>query len=288
MPVYRSHHVQAISFYRPDTGETAQFNLIEGATFEVVSKPLMQVIQAGKKITVQELVTLKVTVFDFAFIDMLTTWQDNYIPVQAVAAGSPNLQWYESGYLRITSEMKASEGLTKLTLELEAVQVLNNKNIHMNENLLAYLGWADANGDGVADGYLNVNSVLTNLSFANSVQQFTSGVGGTSDFRSSDVVFPIDGVGLTQSVNYIQNDEPSSRIQVKQRDYSFATIATSTSLLYVAIGIQVNLFKTLPELFSLGQSYFYRSPATGQIVRLSNPALTTNGSLTPGTKFMNW
>jgi len=287
MPVYRSHHVQAISFYRPDTGETAQFNLIEGATFEVVSKPLMQVIQAGKKITVQELVTLKVTVFDFAFIDMLTTWQDNYIPVQAVAAGSPNLQWYESGYLRITSEMKASEGLTKLTLELEAVQVLNNKNIHMNENLLAYKSWSDSDLNGLADAYstrLEGDAVAIST-FSAGIQTLNVTTAGTNTSIRITLIFPISGVSLKMSYFRANTEAALERLDMLDfagtlRVFGVTAVTTSTGIKSARI---------VSDSLCYGISCdFVRMFSVANNRQFSYPALTTNGSLTPGTKFMNW
>lgn len=286
MPVYRAHSVQAISFFRPTTGEVAQFDLIENQSLEVTVKPIQQIVQAGKKITVKQLVTLKVTVFDSGLSDMLRTWQDNYQLVEVVAAGEPNLQWYEDSYLRITNESKLADGLWKYTLEVEAVQVLGQKTIHMNQNLLAYLGWADANADGINDTFANISAIATSLTFSSGVQSFTTGASGITEFRR-DIVLPVTGIELMLSNSFTVMNEPNADMRILFRDFANNTLTTFQPNIQ-GVGVSVGNVVIPATAYTLRVAIFYVSPSTAKTVSMRNPALTTNRKLTPGTSFMNY
>lgn len=289
MPTYRAHSVQAISFYRPDTGEVAQFDLIDGQAFELTRKPIMQTVQAGKKITVKDLVTLKVTVFDSGMLDMLKTWQAYYVPIQAVAAGEPNLQWYDSCHLRITKETKSAEGLWKFTLEMEAVEVFGQQNIFMNENLLAYLGWKDTNGDNKADYYTILNGTAT--LFQTNIQRLNlTPMGSAAEFFSR-IEFPISGLLLHFSVNYaIQFVPLNGALSTRMEFMNYAQqILANPSVSYTIPNIRSVSGKTPANTFFLNvilARIVSGDPSIGG--GYSNPALTTNGKITPGTTFMSW
>jgi hypothetical protein len=294
MPVYRSYNVRALSFYRPDTGEVAQFDLIVGTTFEVVSTPVKQLIQGGKRVPVMDRVTLKVTLIDNGLREQLLSWARNHVGVRAVAAGTPNLQWYETGYLRITQENKREDGLWAFTVELEADQVFGQKTIHMNANLLAYLGWQDSNANNAADNYtftgLGPTAFSSLIQSLGSVGNYSSMSTGILANAGNAVVFPISGIRIDASIDVTTLHTVLNYHFQTFRARSFANAELNSVVLSSpSIGVKVVQQTTPNSTYYLVYEFAQgNGVATTGGMGVRCPAMTTDRSLTPGTSFMSW
>ena len=287
MPVYFAQNVQAISIYNPATGEVEQFDLIEGDSYSVSEAPIQMSVQAGKQITTKKLLTFNARLFDRgASFDMLRLWEDNLTPVNIVAAGQPNLQWYENSYIQIEDVTEEDDGLWGFTVTCPAEQFFGFETIFMRQNLLAFNGWQDANNDDAPDGY-DSGSAVNPLSFLDGRFDFEQGgTGSDTEVRFLLLFYPISGVELTFSEIATWDDDDHGIVAL-----AFGGAGTLASEILRVQQITDDL--TSVNIVTPANTYFLniilaRANAPTQDVALKNPALTTNGKLTPGTKFMDW
>lgn len=143
---------------------------------------------------------------DWSRYAQLKEWYEAGTRVQAVcaasSAGGRNLQWYENTRIseclpvEITGQVQGESRFVRVLMTHTATGAA----IYNNVNLLAYLGWS-ASGT-IADGYTVGASGATG-SFSDGVQTLTDSSGTATLAPTSLPPFPIEGVTLTLSTDFV-------------------------------------------------------------------------------------
>ena len=276
---------KVISIYDPATGTVVQLNSLLPET-DVTVKPIFVETPSGLEFGGFS-AEANFEFYDDAGFTQLRTWFTNFTPVRAVGVGSTvNLQWYESVTLKNVEMVRTPDARTGLhRFRVQMVYAGDLPAIYMNRNLLAYLGWNDANADGIPEGYTNAS--IPTVAFNNGNGEFTAtNMNDASDRLEATIIFPIAGVTLVKSVFAV-----SSSIQqgVRLRSQTFAGTNLLDSSNYVTSS---NIINSLSYLTPAGIYWIYASPCRSGTASTNSsvqkfPALTTDGSRTPGTSFMN-
>jgi hypothetical protein len=284
--------LHTISIYNPADGTVCQINsilenegeLVVGRPFEENRNTRGESIFAGTENVLELLIDSNSTIYN-----QIRAWEAAGTRVRAVGAGfQRNLQWYENTLIEIMPKNHFAPG----KLGGRIVRLKHNgpaPQIFANRNLLAYLGWQDANADGLADGYVTQGAGVTAVSFASNIQTISC-INAFTGFRTSNIQFPISGVRLTFS-SEITTVWTSGLQNIHTLNYNF----TNSLIQDVGIsgqntlGIKALSIITVPSIYTI-QFFPFRTTQTGVEANASfrNPAITTDGSLTPGTSFMDF
>ncbi len=196
--------------------------------------------------------TLEIPVYDFAGRQQLQEWSRANTRLSAVAAGvQQNLQWYERDRTSIIDQtMYGQRGkINKFLVRMTRRSAYPK--IYSNVNLYAYLGWQDADGDGLADGYYS--RALGVVSFQNGIQSLTFPNTATADF-GAEVVFPISGIPLTYAVT-IANTIGDLALRAKQLIYDRSAIE-SNEIQPVDNGRKIINLRSVSQLWSIRADLF--------------------------------
>jgi len=147
----------AVSFYNPDTGTVVQIDedsLSGEVSFEKQEVEPDDTDPTGGWPYVAEECVFEVPIYDFAGFAQLAEWARNDTRISAVAAGvQSSVQWYERDRITVTKDPLVSEKGGVQTYTVTMRRTAPHPEIYNHVNLLAHLGWSDADGDGQADGY---------------------------------------------------------------------------------------------------------------------------------------
>jgi hypothetical protein len=208
----------------------------------------------------------------------------------AVAAGlnGRNLQWYEDETFVIEETSLFDPASTEYPYTLRMRNVSSSPSIHMNQNLLAYLGWEDSNSDGLADGYNIVN--FDSSTFSADTQTIEETGVDTAMSMTTDIIFPVSGFDLTLSVNQtsLYSGAGTNAIYISSRQFNDSVVQfneenhSSTGVASMTSSVPSNTYKFKVAIMVV------RSIASTGSKSCKFPALTTNGKLTSGTEFMNF
>lgn len=282
-----SNHV-AGTIYNPVNGDRVQFSKLpadpnlNGYLPESLEQTYLNTkAQAAKRHTVR----LSGTDISDGKIGLLEEWRDAETPVCIAIAGNLNMMWEEPVPITdlLTYKPRISEGNQAFGVELTVEG--RNKKVWYVENLLSPLGWKDADGNGQADGYVFTGSVGSNT-FISDVQSNDPKTSGGSAGVFAAIVFPITGVSITVSSNYISNNGAEGVI-IEQLEHNTSSINKSGSTINGA-GISSLTLETLAPVYTVRAWVVSRisGGTQGTIYSAKYPALTTNGKLTPGTSFL--
>lgn len=221
---YLQNGYLAASIYDPATGVTVQMNHLGLGTS--YTPAVITTDTTSSRVYGGESHELVLEFFDAALNAQLRTWMINRTPVRVVVAGvGKSIQWYESEPVRFQQmpESDKRTGLNKFQAYLSHEGGADAA-IYNNANLLAYLGWADANTDNLADGYVAANATAD--SFTSDVQTLTA---TSSDGRlARTLIFPISGIKLTSSFN-ITNTATNQLLVWRDYNYSISLLASNTT-----------------------------------------------------------
>ena len=281
----------------PTAGTAVQINDIKDDEGEiVVGKPFAENKRPNGEIVFSGTENhLEVAVYEDNIVSQIKQWQKMQLedmtspglPIQCVGAGfGENLQWYEPTKVRILPKNFLAPGNRNfriIKMDFEGGEA----DIYQNINLLAFLGWKDADNDGLADGYGVFNS--DNETFVTGGQKIEETSSNSTLGLFVDLKFPISNIKLTLS-SFLQlpyDGDGDDRIIIDSRDFSNSLISsndviTNNDLNSIGLPMPSNSY------FARVQPLAVNQIATNGKTRVSNPALTTNGRLTPGTQFMNF
>lgn len=201
------HGFRVASIYRPDTGAVVQLNnLVHDSTqYEKVPIEGSRSEDAhGNAFEGGSNHLFKIRALGATERDTLQVWYDAGVKVRCVALAAapdgPNVQWYED--VRMQSFKPVTIG-GKAEGRSDAFDVvLHSDNprasIYRQVNLVGHLGWADADANGVADGYVAGGTDAVGLSFASGEQRITQASGVRNVVATIEL--PIAGVTVTGSV----------------------------------------------------------------------------------------
>lgn len=234
------HGFRVAALYRPDTGAVVQLNnlVADGCSYE--AKPL----EGSRAETAQgnaydggQTRELRLRSLGTAERETLQAWYDAGVPVRCVALaavpGGFNVQWYESvrmqSFKAITIGGKA-EGRADA---FDVVLYTDNPRaaVYRQANLVAHLGWADANADGVADGYTFTGGTAGAATFTGGQQQIYQSSGDRA--LTVDLELPISGIVLTASVlaAFVHNGGATTTGSVDARSFAGTSLGATTAAL---------------------------------------------------------
>ena len=265
-----THGLHTVSFYRPDTGDVVQLNkLTPDSTVRLALAEGGQTDPTGGEYFPGGLSELDVHSLDLGSFATLKGWMKAGYHVSAVGVGPTGaLQWYETDKLKCwLEEVRGKQGgRVKMRVQMRR-EGHGTHNIHFGLNLLAFLGWGDANGDGVADGYQNYQGA--GAAFADGGQTITHDLQADAFF--GDIPFPIVGVTLHASVTYdevytarrqiIVNTLAGTTLSNQYTDSTFAGRAPVVSQVIPAGGFTVRVTLFSARGATLGVPATFRDPS---------------------------
>jgi len=290
---------QKASIFNPLNGSVIQFNTLNPAMTNYERPAIKQEhtfgnYQSGK--------THKLSFGGFGLtqesIDLLQTWARDKTLVQAVCAGTGKaMQWYESVEIsEILTDFKGKRNAGDNSYGVVLTCDKHDAQIYHNENLLAYLGWADLNLNGLPDGY-DVKESVTGSVFSSNTHSFIASGGPSASLYKTEIVFPISGITLTNSIKVVDPHLDGgtrvcgSRIfnvsfaPVDIANNSIGTPATAGTIL--ANTVVFNTLQSIATVYSIRFEYGIQIGHSSDTISFSFPAITTNGKNTYSTKFMN-
>lgn len=269
------------TIYDPATGDRIQFNKLDREITIYEPEVIKQEHTFGSY-QAAERVRYGLGGPDFEGFDLAMTWKRTATPLNVVAynPSGKNLQAYEDVLIDELVENYSptrEDGDSSWGLQFEAVgEALN---IHTNVNLLAFAGWQDADANNIPDGY---NSSATPVSF----------IGGTYEGNYSDanatliaVIFPISGITGTLSGSVAWDD---GKMIIRPLDFNSVSLGDISTIIQQPVGQIISAAGKTPSGVYTLNAILFRATGNNLGATLSYPALTTNGELTPGTKFMSW
>lgn len=280
----------AASIYRPDTGDVVQLNELVPELCAIENGTIQQELTFSKYQAAKSHV-LKIGSTDFDAFETIRQWSEEKRLVRAVVAGiDRNVQFYESveiGEFLLEPKGNRRDGDTKWGIALEAIG--RNPQVFNNQNLLAYLGWKDSNSNNIADGYIRLNGESAPVYLFTAGQQSVNfGATNRGLELGVNVEFPISNLALTKSAKKVSGN--TLKVGVRSLSFAGATLANE-----VSAGTFSNVTPVAITSTTVSNVYFvavFMFPENGVTfptpVVFENPALTVNGKLTPGTKFMGW
>jgi hypothetical protein len=225
---------------------------------------------------------LELAVYDDSVLAQLKAWDKADRRIQCVGAGfGKNLQWYEPVIPSVLGRNFFPAGGRTIT-RVKLQKVGGEHKIYQKTNLLAYLGWEDADSDGVVDNY--TTSPTTNTNFNN--VSFNYEISDTATQKVEvDIVFPISGIALTQSINVSIDSGRTDRQAVFTRPFGGGTLSSGQQT-FSTTGVNSFVYNLPSSVYSINAEIYVISTGSGT-ASMRFPALTTNGTLTPGDKFLN-
>ena len=280
------HGFRRGSFYNPATGTVVQTNHLRasGCSFLQEALDTGETDPTGGLYHGGDRSVLEWTFYDpdGTLYEQLKTWQEATTRLSFVAEGlSRNVQWYETDRLdqcrRVDVQGSASEGRADVVYVRMVREGHGTHDIHANVNLLAYLGWEDANGDGVPDRYTPVN--LANMDFTTGT--FAAyGPAGTAGRLERDIIFPITGAELTLSVQFDQlHADGDTFCTLVAEDYNGSTL-TGSSEMHTSTGRKEQSLVTPSNAWAIAMQVVRTLNVTTQSQRFKilYPALRADGS----------
>lgn len=219
---------------------------------------------------------------DGSLSDQLKTWRQAGTRIQAVAlasGGGRNVQWYED--TRISSvkpvPISARTGCRSDMWDVVLMHEAVDASIYSNVNLLAFLGWADADSDGVPDGY---TSTYNTDDFTGGVYTGTTAATGSPQLSAS-FAFPIEGASLTMSALYSKLHANTDQVQLIAKSFAGSTLSTGSKTLS-ATGRGGPDALTLPASVYTIQAVIARVTGVAQIdtQKVADPAVRVDDSTT--------
>jgi hypothetical protein len=281
---------QKASIYNPLNGSVIQFNTLNPAMTNYERPGIKQEHTTG---SYQSGKSHKLSFGGFGLnqesIDLLQTWARDKTLVRAVCAGTGKaMQWYESVEIsEILTDFKGKRNAGDNSYGVVLTCDKHNAQIFHNENLLAYLGWADVNPvNQVPDGYTTSGSGA--CAFSSSALTMTSTSGPADYIVEALIVFPIEGVRLTASLNFTKRHSDAGN-ELRIRSATFADVSLNASInSFVTTGVGSGALFTLSGVYTNEFLIQINDPTSIDTMTTKFPSLTTNGKVTPGTKLMNW
>lgn len=218
------HGFRVAAIYRPDTGATVQLNHLdaEGCTFEELPFDGAPADVYGGAYDGGRSRRLSLRFLGAAEYETLRQWRLSGVPVRAVVlaseAGGFNVQWYESTLIEkvVPTEIGGrSQGRAAYDVALYSDHP--RAAVYRSQNLLAFLGWADANANGIADGYAATGGTPTFVSG----EQRIAGSTGVVGFEG-EIVLPFSGVALTHAQTFVSLHASAGYHLLALTPYSFA------------------------------------------------------------------
>jgi len=281
--------IHTLSFYNPLNGTTVQVNNIKNNQGElVVARPYEDELNPrGEVQYAGDENIIEVAIYSQTAIDQLIAWAKAGVGVRVVGAGDgPNLQWYETTKLVVRQVNSFVAGTKKFAI-VRMVKSGAGLQIFNNVNLLGYLGWADVDLNGLADGYSSrlEGGAAASTAFATNIQDFNVTTAGSNTAIRRVLNFPIAGIPFTMSYNRVNTASALERIDAS--NFAGTSLLAQSEIASTTTGIKTSTLVSPASSYSLTLD-FLRSFSTAGLRQMSFPALTTNGQLTPGTSFMNY
>jgi len=227
MPVVQG--ILAASVYDPATGVFYPIRHIDAGSFTFDQTDA----DYERSATGSRLGQADVSRVAFDFLDdgtiytALRAWQDARTRLSLVAIGpSMVIQWYETDLIdvRPTSMGGAIAGRAD-RYSFEILRQGHGRHaIYKQQNLLAHLGWADADADELADGYVASAGFTKNWDDANGEQDITSATPGHSIYAT--IAFPI-GAGfsfrLSSELTDLHTETTSAKIELQRLPFNLGS-----------------------------------------------------------------
>lgn len=281
------HGFRRGSFFDPTTADVVQTNHLQagGCSFVQEALDTGEADPTGGAYFGGDRSVLEWTFFDpdGTLYEQLRQWYEDETRISFVAEGlSRNVQWYERDRIdqcrRVDIQGSISEGRADGVYVRIVRTGHGSHDIHSNVNIVSHIGWADEDGDGVADGY---SSDGDSLNFTNGVQALTeSGSGLTVDGAiSRRIPFPIAGATLLGSAEMIQlHGDGDNFIFLQVRDFSINSLLDA-SRLYNESGRRSVEAMTPPNTFYLDLVPLRLQQVDAQgTAKIKDPALRTDDS----------
>ena len=173
----------------------------------------------------------------FEFLDdgtiysALRAWQDTRTRLSLVAIGpSLAIQWYETDLIDVRPVSMG--GAVSGRADRYAFEIYREGHgrhaIYKQQNLLAHLGFVDADADELADGYEQSAAFTVNFDDANGEQDLTSGTAGHAVYAT--IAFPIgEGFSFRMSSNItaLHSNTSSATISLQRLPYNLGSFNES-------------------------------------------------------------
>lgn len=229
MPVVEG--ILAASVFNPADGEFVPITKIVASSFEFSQTDA----DYERSASGSRLGQADVSRCGFEFLDdgtvyqQLRAWQDARTRLSLVAIGaSVAVQWYETDLIdvRLVSLGGAVAGRAD-RYAFEIVREGHGRHaIYKQQNLLAHLGFVDADADELADGYEKSAAFTVNFDDANGEQDMTSGTAGHA--VQATIAFPI-GQGfsfrMSSNITALHSNTSSATISLQRLPYNLGSFS---------------------------------------------------------------
>jgi len=240
------------SWYNPDDGTVVQANdIAEDGEFytRAIEDPDDQT-PTGESPYAGDESYCELMVFDMSLLPQLKAWQESDTRISMVAAGvQQNIQWYERDLVNVKPVYPVAAGRRNHINVVMERTGHGAHDVHGNVNLLAHLGttadpWTDADGDGLADGY--INNGFRNLSFDNNEQSITTDPNKNYNTLSENFLFPIQGLKVLFRIeNLSLANTGKHRVRLRTLNYSNSSLSNYSVTAQVGVvSIDTNLFSS--------------------------------------------
>lgn len=245
----------ACSLYDPATGTVVQLNSIhQDSEFSISGADEEDAV--GNGVYLGDEATLDLYFYDKepAKITQLRTWQENETPLRLAAVGTrSNILWNESVAItfqepRSFTPQSRSVSMIHMSAKGVKLPIWQGKNLLHGAILLKGFssGWADADSDGVADGY-DVNNAA-NYSFTNGQQVFDGS--SSAELFETSMILPVSNQKLTLSFRVVNpGAQQNSQNRVFVNDFSGSQLLFEQLFTTVEAGIRSLTFKTPADAY---------------------------------------
>ena len=230
---------------------------------------------SGKRRKLRKDSVLSVPVTNFEKQDIVRGFVEDETDVNGVLVGyERHVQFYENTFAQIIPGHASPGGLNADSVTLW--NSLRDAAVHHHHSLTAYLGWEDADSDGIADNW--TLSGQDSESFSSGVQDVT--YSSDYDFQAT-VPFPVSGIPLTLVANFSAlNGNGDDILRLTARNSSGTATSTAETTVTSTGNAQVSL-TTDSDTVEFRAIVRGRNVGSSGTVSFELPTVLTGGMIQP-------